>query len=168
MEKEMTFDEIQQEISGMLSIPDEDLTPEQHEAMNAYLDELAKLEADKVDAFGQFIRLQSNMAAACKEEAKRLAAKAKAAENRLAWLKEHYTTALRTNGLKKVSGCAYTISVRESESVAITAQPGVLPPLYVRTKVVEEPDKPVIKEALKAGIAVPGCELVKTYSLNIR
>lgn len=164
----MTFAEIQTEIAGMLSIPDEELTPEQKLAMDTYMDELAKLEADKVDGFGQFLRLQSDFAAACKEESKRLAAKAKAAERRLAWLKERYTTALRTNGLKKVSGHVYTISIRESESVAVTAQPGTLPPLYIRTKVIEEPDKPVIKEALKAGIAVPGCELVKTYSLNIR
>ncbi len=162
----MTFNEIQAEIAGMLSIPDEELTPEQKLAMDTYMDELAKLEADKVDGFGQFLRLQSDLVAACKEEAKRLTAKA--AENRLTWLKEHYTTALRTNGLKKVSGRVYTISVRESESVAVTAQPGVLPELYIRRKVTEEPDKPVIKEALKAGIAVPGCELVKTYSLQVR
>lgn len=31
-----TFNEIQQEIAGMLSIPDEELTPEQREAMDAY------------------------------------------------------------------------------------------------------------------------------------
>ena len=43
-----TFNEIQQEIAGMLCIPDEELTPEQREAMNVYIDELAKLEADKV------------------------------------------------------------------------------------------------------------------------
>lgn len=37
-----TFNEIQQEIAGMLSIPDEELTPEQREAMDAYMDELPK------------------------------------------------------------------------------------------------------------------------------
>ncbi len=164
----MTFNEIQTEIAGMLSVPDEELTPEQKQSMDAYLEELGQLEEAKVDSFGQFLRLQSEIVAACKEEAKRLSAKAKAAENRLAWLKEHYTTTLRTNGLKKVSGRVYSISVRESESVAVTAQPGVLPPLYIRTKVTEEPDKPVIREALKAGIPVPGCELVKTYSLQVK
>ena len=69
-----TFNEIQQEIAGMLSIPDEELTPEQREAMDAYMDELAKVEADKVDGFGQFLKIQSALAEACKEEAKRLAA----------------------------------------------------------------------------------------------
>ena len=144
-----TFNEIQQEIAGMLSIPDEELTPEQREAMDAYMDELAKVEADKV-------------------EAKRLIAKAKAAEASLARLKEHYTFTLRSNGLKKVSGNAYTISVRESEGVAVTAQTEELPELYRRTKTTVEPDKAVIKESLKSGLTIPGCALVKTYSLQVR
>lgn len=111
-----TFNEIQQENRRVLSIPDEELTPEQREAMDAYMDELAKVEADKVDGFGQFLKIQAALADACKEEAKRLIAKAKAAEASLARLKEHYTFTLRSNGLKKVSGNAYTISVRESEA----------------------------------------------------
>ena len=70
-----TFNEIQQELAGMLSIPDEELTSEQREAMDAYIDELAKLEADKVDGFGQFLKIQSALAEACKEESRRLAAR---------------------------------------------------------------------------------------------
>lgn len=163
-----TFNEIQQEIAGMLSIPDEELTPEQREAMNVYIDELAKLEADKVDGFGQFLKIQAALADACKEESRRLAAKARTAESRLAWLKEHYTIALRENGLKKVSGNAYTISVREYEGVAVTAQTEELPELYRRTKTTVEPDKAVIKESLKSGLTIPGCALVKTYSLQVR
>lgn len=162
------LNEIQQEIAGMLSIPDEELTPEQREAMDAYMDELAKLEADKVDGFGQFLKIQSALAEACKEEARRLAAKAKAAEASLAWLKEHYTIVLRENGLKKVSGNAYTISVRESEAVAVTAQTEELPELYRRITIGIEPDKNAIKEALKGGLTIPGCALVKTYSLQVR
>jgi hypothetical protein len=163
-----TFNEIQQEIAGMLSIPDEELTPRQREAMDAYMDELAKVEADKVDGFGQFLKIQSALADACKEEAKRLIAKAKAAEASLARLKEHYTTTLRTNGLKKVSGNAYTISVMESDAVAVTGRTEELPELYRRTKTTVEPEKGLIKEALKGGLTVPGCALVKTYSLQVR
>ena len=96
-----TFNEIQQEIAGMLCIPDEELTPEQREAMNVYIDELAKLEADKVDGFGQFLKIQAALADACKKEARRLAAKARTAESRLAWLKEHYTIALRETASRK-------------------------------------------------------------------
>lgn len=163
-----TFEQIQSEIASMLSIPDDELTPEQRSAMDAYMDELATAEQNKVDGFGQFIKLQSALAEACKEEAKRLAAKAKSAESRLAYLKELYITSMRTNGLKKLSGNAYTISIRETEAVAVTAQMEELPELYRRTKTTVEPDKPTIKEALKGGLTIPGCALVKTYSLQVR
>lgn len=163
-----TFEQIQSEIASMLSIPDDELTPEQRAAMDAYMDELATAEQNKVDGFGQFIKLQSALAEACKEEAKRLAAKAKAAESRLAFLKELYTTSMRTNGLKKLSGNAYTISVREADSVAVTAQVDALPEIYRRVKTTVEPEKSMIKEALKGGLTIPGCQLVKTYSLQVR
>ena len=99
-----TFADIQEEIAGMLSIPDEDLTPDQRTALDAYLTELAKLEADTADDFGQFIRLHYAQAQACRDEARRLTAKAPATENRIARLKEFYTEAMRRNGLHKVSG----------------------------------------------------------------
>ena len=163
-----TFNEIQQEIAGMLTIPDEELPPAHREAMDANMDELAKVEADKVDGFGQFLKIQAALADACKEEAKRLIAKAKAAEASLARLKELFSLSRRSTGLKKVSGNAYTISVRESEGVAVTAQTEELPELYRRTKTTVEPDKAVIKESLKSGLPIPGCALVKTYSLQVR
>lgn len=163
-----TFEQIQSEIASMLSIPDDELTPEQRSAMDAYMDELATAEQNKVDGFGQFIKLQSALAEACKEEAKRLAAKAKSAESRLAYLKELYITSMRTNGLKKLSGNAYTISVREADAVAVTAQVEALPEIYRRVKTTVEPEKAMIKEALKGGLTIPGCALVKTYSLQVR
>lgn len=163
----MTFVQIQEEIASMLSIPDEELTPEQRETMASYLDELASMEVSKVDGFGQFLKIQSSHAAACKEEAKRLAGKAKAAESKLAYLKESYLMAMRQQNLKKVSGNAYTLSVRESEAVAVTALVENLPPLYRREKISLEPEKILIKEALKGGISIPGCELVKSYSLQV-
>lgn len=163
-----TFEQIQSEITSMLSIPDDELTPEQRAAMDAYMDELARAESDKVDGFGQFIKLQFALADACKEEAKRLAAKAKAAESRLAYLKELYITSMRTSGIKKISGNAYTISVREADAVAVTVQVETLPEIYRRTKITVEPEKTLIKEALKGGLNIPGCALVKTYSLQVR
>ena len=163
-----TFEQIQSEITSMLSIPDDELTPEQRAAMDAYMDELARAESDKVDGFGQFIKLQFALADACEEEAKRLAAKAKAAESRLAYLKELYITSMRTSGIKKISGNAYTISVREADAVAVTVQVETLPEIYRRTKITVEPEKTLIKEALKGGLNIPGCALVKTYSLQVR
>lgn len=81
-------------------------------------------------------------------------------------LAESNTTPLRS--FKKVSGNAYTISVRESEGVAVTVQTEELSGLYHHTKTTVEPDEAVIKESLKSGLTIPGCALVKTYSLQGR
>ena len=77
------FADIQAEIAAMLDIPDEELTDEQRQVMEDYLDELGVAEAAKVDGFAQFIRLETASAEAMKEESKRLAAKAKTKENRV-------------------------------------------------------------------------------------
>lgn len=163
-----TFEQIQTEIGAMLSIPDEELSEEQRLAMDAYLDELASTEASKVDGFGQFIRLQSALAEACKEEAKRLAVKSKTAEARINFLKAKYIASMQGAGIKKIAGHAYTLSIRENESVAITAQVETLPTVYRKEKITVEPDKIAIRNALKGGVEIPGCTLGKTYSLQIR
>lgn len=162
-----SFAAIQEEISSMLSIPDEDLTSEQRAAMDAYLDELAGQEADKVDAFGGFIRMEEARAEACRKESQRLASKAKTAEGRIAYLKHLYLCTMQSAGLKKVPGSVYTLSIREADKVDVTNLAD-LPELYVRRKETVEPDKVMLKEALKGGIEIPGATLVKTQSLQIR
>ena len=161
------FSDICDEISSMLSIPDEDLTDEQRASMDAYLNDLARAEADKVDAFGSFIRVESARAEACKKEAQRLANKAKTAEGRISYLKHLYLCTMQSNGLKKVQGSAYTLSIREADSVDVT-DINALPDLYLRRKETVEPDKVVLREALKGGICIPGAALVKTQSLMVR
>lgn len=162
-----TFEQIQEEISAMLSIPDEDLTDEQRAAMDAYLNELAGQEADKVDAFGQFLRLETARAKALSEESQRLASKARTSKGRLSWLKSRYLDTMQAVGLRKVSGNVYTLSVRNADAVEID-DAWALPDLYVRRKEIVEPDKAVLRESLKAGIDVPGARLVKTQSLQVR
>lgn len=163
-----TFGQIQFEIATMLDIPDDVLTEDQRKKMDTYLDELAVAERTKVDGFGQFVRLQTARVEACKEESKRLAAKAKAAEKRIAWLKMKYLASMQANGVKEIKGDAYTISIRKSEAVAVTAMVDTLPVEYQRKKIIVEPDKTAIKDALKRGLEIPGCSLGDTFSLNIR
>ena len=163
-----TFAQIQAEIESMLSIPDDMLTDEQRATMDAYLDELGQQEADKVDGFGQFLRLQTARADAMKEEAKRLSAAAKCIENRLERLKLYYVGVLRVSGLQRVSGNVYTLSTRKSERVEVPENVSGLGEDFVRMKVTIEPDKKAIADALKSGQDVPGCRIVESYSLQVR
>lgn len=163
-----SFDAIQQEIANILDIPDEELTDEQRLAVEDYLNELGEQKAQKVDSFAQFVRLETARAASMKDEAKRLAARAKAAENRLSYLKARYLGIMHSNGLRKVQGNAYTLSVRESKAVVVPEDLSGLDEIFLRRKEIVEADKAVIKEALANGQSIPGCELRTNYSLQIK
>ena len=166
-----TFEQIQEEITNILEIPAEELDPSQQALVDEYLAELGVQEAAKVDSFSRWIREQDALAEHLKEESRRLAARSKAVANGIGRLKSHYLHVMMSNGLKKVSGEAYQISVRKSEAVEAPSDPDALDaldPQFVRRKVTIEPDKAVIKEALKAGAEIPGCSLRENYSLSIR
>ena len=161
-----TFTDILNEISNMLDIPDEELTEEQRATMDAYLDELASQEASKVDAFGQFVRLESARAEALKAEAARLSARAKAAQNRIDFLRMRYLQAMQGAGLQKVRGDVYTMSIRAADVVQIT-NTVILPEQYVTEKTEIVPNKIAIRDALKQGREIPGAQLAKSYSLRV-
>ena len=129
-----TFAQIQAEIESMLSIPDDMLTDEQRATMDAYLDELGQQESDKVDGFGQFLRLQTARAEAMKEEGRRLYNAARCIENRLERLKLYYVGVLRVNKLQRVSGKVYTLSTLKSERVEVPANVSGLGEDFVRRK----------------------------------
>lgn len=163
-----SFENIQEEIASMLSIDDGDLSESQRLALDAYLDELAEQEAGKVDSFARFITLQTATAEACKAEAARLAKKAKTIEGRVGWLKEKYLEIMNRHNLKKITGKAYTLSARPAEKVLVEDMAALEKlPAFVRTRTTVEPDKGMIREALKAGQKIPGCSLIQTWSLRI-
>lgn len=165
-----TFGNIQEEISSMLSISDEELTDEQRAAMAEYIAELGEQEAAKVDSFGQFLRLETARVEAMKEESKRLAARAKTVSNRLEYLRGLYAGILIEHGLKKVQGNVYSITLGKSEHVEVPVYTDGLPPEFVRVRVEEtrEPDKTAIKAAIKEGREVPGCTLKTIYRVQVK
>jgi hypothetical protein len=63
-----TFNEILEEIDNILSVPDDQLTEEQKAAFEGYANELAEQEAEKIDAFVQFIRSRQAKIDYLKEE----------------------------------------------------------------------------------------------------
>lgn len=162
----MTFSQIQDEIRNMLDVPDDELTDEQREVMCSYLDMLGDQERAKVDAFAQFVRIESARAEALKVEAARLASKARTAANRISFLKERYLDAMQRNGLTNVRGQVYALSVRATDVVTITNET-ILPERFVVEKTTIMPDKMAIKDALKKGEAIPGAILDKSYSLRV-
>jgi DNA-binding SARP family transcriptional activator len=163
-----SLDNILNEIRAMLDVPDDELTEEQRTVMDAYLNGLGQAEADKVDAIGQFLKLETGHIDNLKQEATRLTNKAKAVESRLNRLKAYYMASMTRAGIKKIQGASYCMSLRESVSVSVTSNIDTLPPEYVRETVKREADKVTIREHLKAGVQIEGCELVKNTSLQVK
>lgn len=61
----------------------------------------------------------------------------------------------------------HRITSRRSEAVEVTCDPGDLPEDYQRVKVEIEPDRAAIKEAIKAGHRIYGCDLVQRRSWKL-
>ena len=161
-----SFQSIQEEIRNMLELSDEELTDEQRATLDAYLDELGQQEADKIDAFCQFIRIESARAKAIREEAAYLSKRARAAENRISGLKEHYMRTMLFNGLSKVAGNTHKISLVKSKSVHVDEDAiDILPVEFL--KIERSPIKTAIKSALESGKEIAGCSIVETQSLRV-
>ena len=161
-----SFVAIQEEVRAMLDIDESELSDEQRETLCAYLDELGDQEQAKVDAFAQFVKLESARAEALKAEAQRLANKARTAADRISFLKSRYLDAMQRNGLRQVRGQVYALSIRATDIVTITNEV-MLPERFVVEKTTIVPDKLAIKDALKKGEDIPGAILDKSYSLRV-
>lgn len=159
------FREIQAEISNILSVAEEDLTPEQRALFDAYANELAEQEEDKIDGFVSWLRAEQARADHLKDEAKRLQVMARNTEKKLERLKDYYRHVMQSNGLKKVSGKVYTASIR-SASVVLVENEQIVPKIFWKTKTETSIDKVAVRDAIKAGTIVPGATLAKSYTLQ--
>lgn len=100
-----------------------------------------------------------------KAEAKNLAARAKAAENKAERLKAYLEWALDGQKLK-TPRCS--ISYRISKAVEIDSEAlAFMPERFLRFKD-PEPDKKAIGDAIKAGEQIAGCKLVDKVSMIIK
>ena len=157
---------IMDEISSMLSVPDEELTPEQQAIMADYLNELAEQEEEKIDGFVSFIRKEQARANFQKEEAKRLNASAKAIENKIERFKDYYRGVMQAHGVSKIAGKVYTASIRSTARADVIEEQ--LPDKWFNIKTTREPAKAEILRALKAGEVIPGASIGHSYSLITR
>lgn len=87
-----------------------------------------------------------------------------AAKNKAEKLKEWLTEAL---GGQKMVTSKVQVTFRKSESVRI-ADELLIPEEYIKQKIETAPDKVAIKEAIKDGKTVAGCELVTNTNITVK
>lgn len=128
-----------------------------------YLDELEALKDVKIENIALYIKNLSAEAAAIKAEKDALAKRQKAAENKAEYLKRYLTGFLSGEKFKSPK---VAISWRKTESVQVN-DILKLPEEYLRFKD-PEPDKTLLKKALKEGKQFEGVDLVEGQNIQIK
>lgn len=159
------------EIDHLLSTLDGDITdPAIDEAITEWLNEMDGDLKNKVDGYAAYITELLALAAARKDEAKRLSERAKVNENAAKHMKARLLWALQERGIDKVETLRYTVSVAKNGGVApldVQVGPEQLPPRF--QKVTIDADNKAIRDAIAAGEEVEGATLMERgVSLRIK
>lgn len=99
-----------------------------------------------------------------KIEIENLKQRQEADKNKVEKLKEYLKFAL--DGQKMITP-RVQVTFRKSESIQI-ADEGLIPDEFIKQKIETSPDKVAIKEAIKSGKTVAGCELVTNTNISIK
>ncbi len=149
-----------QELMNQIEANDGEVSEEQLKTIV----ELHTQSMGKLKSLCGFIRYLEHGIEACKAEKERVNQMQKAAENRLARVKQYVTPFVKSQG--RINLDTITLSIRKS--VSIELEPGFKNPYFC--KVVKEliPDKRAIKEALKNEEKIQGARLVTNLNLQIK
>lgn len=128
--------------------------------------------ATKAQAVAAFILEDEAQADMVESHAKTLMDRVKAARKRQAWLKQYLASHMAACGITSIKSDDGTFSAKldmgRDESVDVF-QPELLPQDYMREIPAKyEPDKTLIKKALKDGFDVPGARIVAKDRLTIK
>jgi len=101
-----------------------------------------------------------------KAEEKRISERRKALENHADRIKRYMKESLTFANIDKVQAGTFSVSIRPSQGSLQIEDMAAIPAEYI--KVVYEPDKAKIKDAIKNGAAIPGAHIEAGTTLTIR
>jgi hypothetical protein len=131
-----------------------------------------ELVASKAQACAAFILENDAHAAMVESHAKALLERVKTARRRSEWLREYLRSHMAACGIQSIKSddgtFAASLAAGRDESVEVFDQ-AQLPADYMREIPAKlEPDKPLIKQAIKDGFEVPGARLVRKDRLTLK
>lgn len=168
-----TLFEIEHEINDVLTaFADTDeggVDPEQYENFISHvrniIDEIGQDEKRKIDAYGHFVTKLESERERLATIIKNLQNRKKSVECKIEGIKNHLLFVMNTFGKPKIEGEVFVARITKSEQVEITEEK-LLPDEYMRVK--KEPDKTLIKDAIKNGTDVPGARIRPNQSVTIK
>ena len=159
-----TLFEITQEAIELASILEEgEFTHELQERLSITEGELR----DKAINYGKVIKTFEGDITLIDAEIKRLQALKSSKNKVIDRMKESVTTAMVSFHVDVIDTTIMKIFFRKSEAVEIEDE-NLLPDEYKLSRVVVNPDKIRIKQLLKSGEDVPGCQIVEKLNLQIK
>jgi hypothetical protein len=149
----------------------EQIDPETGELPEGF-EQARALVAAKSQACAAFILENDVQAAMVEAHAKALLDRVKTARRRSEWLREYLKSHMAACGVREIASDDGTfkvsLAIGRDESVEVF-ESGLLPQDYLREIPAKyEPDKALIKKALKDGFDVPGAKLVAKDRLSIK
>ena len=158
----MTLYEINEQIQKAIELG---FDPETGEILDETALEQLQMDRDeKIENICLYIKDLYAEADAIYNERRALEEREKASEKKADSLSRYLQVML--NGQKfKTAKCA--VSYRKTQAVQITDE-NLLPKEYLRFKTTSAPDKTAIKDAIKAGVSVPGAHIEDMQSMIIK
>jgi Siphovirus Gp157 len=128
--------------------------------------------SSKAVAVAAYIHEAELQTEAVKAYAKELQAKIKTQESRQSWLRRYLSEHMEAAGITEVKdergGFCASLAVGRDEAIEVFDE-AQIPALYLREiPAKHEPDKAIIKKAIKDGFEVPGAKVVKKNRLTIK
>jgi hypothetical protein len=116
------------------------------------------------------VRNLESLAAQIKDAEKQMADRRKSIENRAMHVKEYLKTAMEVAGVEKIDCPHFALSIKKNPPSVDIFEPGLIPAEYMKTPEPPPPapDKTAIKEAIRAGVEVPGATLQQNTRLDIK
>lgn len=130
---------------------------------------LEELEAEldaKIEACCIVVKNIEAEAEAIKAEEKRLSERRKRKEREAERLREYVQRCMEQSGARKIDTPRVCVTSRSSKYVNVYDEAKV-PRMFMAEKITESVDKKAVREAIKDGIEVPGCEMAERTTLKI-
>ncbi len=124
----------------------------------------------KASNIAMFARNLEATAEQIKDAEAQMAKRRKALENRAARIRQYLLNNMQHTGIQKIDGPYFRIAIQDNPPAVQIDDERQIPAEFMRQPEPPPPmpDKPAIKDALKAGREIPGARLVRGQSLRIR
>ena len=153
-------DEFKEALENLLDLDDDSVK-----------DTLESLEGEfklKVTNVAMFIKNLENLAEGIKEAESRQRKRRTSTESKIKSLKEYLKDNLEKTNTHKVENAQISITIQKNPHKVVITDENVIPSDFLETKEVQSIDKAKVKEALKNGDEVPGCELIQEKRVSIK